>query len=92
MTDRESRERLIELINAFYIVGKPLYIITEKRKIVERIVRTFKYLDELGIEFECTLWEKDRKGFSNLKTDIIHSTEIGKTVFLAKEEAERALR
>ena len=89
MTDRE---RLIELINAFYMVGKPLYIITEKRKIVERIVRTFKYLDDLGIEFECTIWEKDHKGFSNLKTNIVHSQEIGKTVFLTKEDAENALK
>lgn len=86
-----ERERLIELIDAFYMVGKPLYIITEKGKVIERIVRTFKYLDDLGIEFECTLWEKDHKGFSRLKTNIIHSTEIGKTVFLTKEEAEKAL-
>lgn len=86
------RERLIELIKAFYMVGQPLYIITEERKLVERIVRTFKYLDDLGIEFECTLWEIDRNGFSHLMTNIVHSEEIGKTVFLSKEEAEKALR
>ena len=92
MTDRD---RLIELVNAFYMVGKPLYIITEKRKIVERVVRTFKYLDDLGIEFECTLWEESRKGIafvSTLKTNIVHSEEIGKTVFLTKEEAEEKLK
>lgn len=74
------------------MVGKPLYIISEKRKIIERVVRTFKYLDDLGIEFECTLWEKDRKGFSKLETNIVHSDEIGKTVFLTKEEAKQALK
>lgn len=92
MTDRE---RLIELINAFYMVGKPLYIITEQGKVVERIVRTFKYLDDLGIEFECTLWEKSRKGVafvSTLKTNVVHSKEIGKTAFLTKEAAEQALK
>lgn len=53
----KMRDRLVELIKAFYMVGQPLYIITEERKLVERIVRTFKYLDDLGIEFECTLWK-----------------------------------
>ncbi len=90
-----DRDRLIKLINAFYMVGKPLYIITEERKVVKRIVRTFKYLDDLGIEFECTLWEKSKKGvsfISTLKTYIVHSDEIGKTVFLTKEEAEEKLK
>ena len=86
------RDRLIELIKAFYMVGKPLYIITEKGKVVERIVRTFKYLDDLGIEFECTIWEKDNKGVSNLITNIIHSDDIGKTVFLTREEALAKLK
>ncbi len=86
------RDRLIELINAFYMINKVLYIITEERKIVQRAVRAFKYLDDLGIEFECTLWEKDRKGFSHLKTNIVHSQEIGKTVFLTREEAEQKLK
>lgn len=62
-----ERERLIELINAFYMVGQPLYIITEQGNIVLRVVRAFKYLDDLGIEFECTIWEKDHKGVSHLK-------------------------
>lgn len=86
------KDRLIALINAFYMVGKPLYIISEKGKVVERIVRTFKYLDNLGIEFECTLWEKDRKGFSKLETNIVHSSEIGKTAFFSKDEAKQALK
>lgn len=86
------RDRLIELINAFYMVGKPLYIITEERKIVQRIVRTFKYLDDLGIEFECTLWEIDRNGKSHLMTNIVHSTEIGKTVFPTIEEAKTMMK
>lgn len=86
------KDRLIELINAFYMVRKPLYIITEERKVVQRIVRTFEYLDDLGIEFECTIYEKDRKGVSHLRTNIVHSKEIGKTVFLTKEEAEQALK
>ena len=86
------KERLKDLIDAFYMVGKPLYIITEERKIVKRVVRTFKYLDDLGIEFECTIWEKDRKDVSHLKTNIIHLDEIGKTVFLTREEAEAKLK
>lgn len=85
-----DRDRLVELINAFYIVNKTLYIITEG-KIVERIVRTFKYLGDMGIEYECTIWEKDKKGYSHLETNIVHSAEIGKTVFLTKAEAEQAL-
>ena len=57
-----------------------------------RVVRSFKYLDDLGIEFECTIYEKDRKGVSHLKTNIVHSTEIGKSAFPTKEEAEQALK
>ena len=91
MTRESERKRLVELINGFYMVGKPVFIITEKGKIVERVVRTLKYLDDLGIEFECTIWEKDRLEISHLKTNIIHSDEIGKTVFTSRENAEKAL-
>lgn len=86
------KDRLIELIKAFYMVGQPLYIITEERKVVMRVVRSFEYLDDLGIEFECTIWRKDRKGVSQLETNIVHSTEIGKSAFQTQEEAERALK
>jgi hypothetical protein len=86
------RDRLKELIDAFFMINKMLYIITEEEIIVQRVVRTFKYLDDLGIEFECTLWEKDREGFLHLKTNIVHFQEIGKTVFLSRKEAEKALK
>ena len=73
-------------------VGDTVWCITDNGKIVERIARTFKYLAELGMEIEATKWECDKRWRMQLKTSIIHSDDIGKTVFLTREEAEQALR
>ena len=73
-------------------VSQDLYYITDKNKIVHRIAREFKYMVDLGWEIMATIWQKDKKGFSQLKTTIIHSEEIGETVFLTREEAEAKLK
>ena len=87
--DFKDKSKMIELPCK---VGDTVWCITDNGKIVERIARTFRYLAELGIEIEATKWEYDKRCRMQLKTSIIHSDDIGKTVFLTREEAEQALR
>ena len=73
-------------------VGQDIYYITNKRKIIHRIAREYRYLVDLGWEITATLWESDRSGYLNLMTTIIHSEEIGKNAFFTKAEAEQKLK
>lgn len=71
--------------------GQDIYIV-KKNKVELTFARTFKYHGkEIGLEVEATHWKRDRDGWLKLKTDIIHESEFGKTVFLTREEAEKAL-
>ena len=73
-------------------VGQDIYYITDKRKIVHRIAREYRYLVDLGWEITATLWETKRTGELCLRTSIIHSEEIGKAAFFTREEAEKRLK
>ena len=73
-------------------VGQDIYYITDKRKIVHRIAREYRYLVDLGWEITATLGETKRTGELCLRTSIIHSEEIGKTAFFTREEAEKRLK
>lgn len=73
-------------------VGQDIYYITDKRKIVHRIAREYRYLVDLGWEITATLWETKRTGELCLRTSIIHSEEIGETAFFTREEAEQRLK
>ena len=71
--------------------GQDIYVV-KKNKVEMTFARTFKYHGkEIGLEVEATHWKRDRDGRFKLKTDIIHESEFGKTVFLTREEAEKAL-
>ena len=113
MTDRESRERLIELLddymgNTFHTndgladhllengvivppckVGGIVYEIQPIRGIVQEYeITTIKYN---GHYWWFTWILKDRKGiYGNVEGFSSH--QIGKTVFLTKEEAEEKLK
>ena len=74
------------------LVEQDIYI-AKKNKVEMTFARTFKYLGkEIGLEVEATHYKRDRDGWLELKTDIIHECEFGKTVFLTREEAEKALK
>lgn len=71
--------------------GQDIYIV-KKNKVEMTFARTFKYHGkEIGLEVEATHWKRDRDGWLKLKTDIVHESEFGKTAFLTREEAEKAL-
>lgn len=71
--------------------NEALFVISNGR-IIETYARTFTYYGEdIGLEVETTRYEKDRGGWLKLKRKIIHANEFGKTVFLTREEAEKAL-
>ena len=73
------------------LVEQDIYIV-KKNKVEMTFARTFKYHGkEIGLEIEASHWKRDRDGWLELKTDIIHECEFGKTVFLTREEAEKAL-
>lgn len=89
LEDKIEQGTLIELPCK---VGQDIYYITDKRKIVHRIAREYRYLVDLGWEITATLWETKRTGELCLRTSIIHSEEIGKTAFFTREEAEKRLK
>lgn len=69
-----------------------IYIV-KKNKVEMSFARTFKYYGkEIGLEVEASHWVRNREGWLKLKTDIIHESEFGKTVFLTRAEAEEALK
>ena len=64
----------------------------KKNKVEMTFARTFIYHGkEIGLEVEASHFKRDRDGWLELKTDIIHESEFGKTVFHTREEAEKAL-
>lgn len=72
--------------------GQDIYIV-KKNKVEMTFARTFKYYGkEIGLEVEATHWKRNRNGVLKLKTDYIHECDFGKTIFLTKEEAEKALK
>ena len=71
--------------------GQDIYI-AKKNKVEMTFARTFRYYGkEIGLEVEATHYKRDYDGWLELKTDIVHESEFGKTVFLTRAEAEKAL-
>ena len=72
-------------------VGQTVYAVDyQKRKVTEIDVRSIEYEAE-RTTVKCVYWESEVKGLLHRHDYYFYFGEIGKTVFLTREEAEKAL-
>lgn len=71
-------------------VGYKLYYITLVKTIEECIVHAVE-CEENKITVKCHLWRKEREALLHKHLAYFNIADFGKTVFLTKEEAEKAL-
>lgn len=71
-------------------VEDKLYYITPVKTIEECIVHAVE-CEENKITVKCHLWRKEREALLHKHLVYFNITDFGKTVFLTREEAEKAL-
>lgn len=82
----KDKDRYIELPCK---VGQTVYAILSK-KVQEYIVHAIEYTENV-ITVKCHNWLAEREGLLHKHIAYFDMTKFGKTVFLTKEEAEKAL-